>query len=67
MEIDLNLAEMTLLIVDRKFLSWQTKYQIIFHIMAYIQLASYQLWSKQDSVASCVGVSCMCWGRTDWQ
>ena len=43
MEIDLNLAEMTLLIVDRECLFWQTKYQIIFHIMAYIQLASYQL------------------------
>ena len=43
MEIDLNLAEMTLLIVDREFLFWQTKYQIIFHIMSYIQLASYPL------------------------
>ena len=64
MEIDLNLAEMTLLIVDREFLFWQTKYQIILHIMAYIQLSKLSTL-EQESVASCV--SCMCWGRTDWQ
>ena len=55
MEIDLNLAEMTLLIVDREFLFWQTKYQIIFHIMAYIQPA--KLSTLEQARICCV----MCW------